>query len=151
MKRYAFDATRGEMFELASGAWVSVDDARAAVERLMAARLATAPDACVECALDVPLSKADTMTIWAELQLRADNPCEHDEAERRVLEAMGAIELGVLEAIRDKQSCAPPIFHPPCMAELARRGLEPAAAPDCRYLGRCNSSRCPACNPGAKP
>jgi hypothetical protein len=49
--------------------------------------------------------------------------CVWCEAGQRVLDAMGEIELGVLEAIRDKQSCAPPIFHPPCLAELARRRL----------------------------
>jgi hypothetical protein len=31
-------------------------------------------DYCPTCALDVPLSQAATMSIWAELQLRADNP-----------------------------------------------------------------------------
>lgn len=46
------------------------------------------------------------------------------EAEQRVLDAMAGIELGVLEAIRDKQSCAPVTFHPPCLAELARREAE---------------------------
>ncbi len=38
------------------------------------------PEACVECALDVPLSKAHTLSIWAELQLRPDNPCNRTEA-----------------------------------------------------------------------
>jgi hypothetical protein len=41
--------------------------------------------------------------------------------ERAVLEAMAGIELGVLEAIRDGWSCAPLIFHPVCLAELALR------------------------------
>lgn len=55
MKRYAFDATRGEMFEIASGAWVSVDDARAAVERLMAAPTRTeAEQRVLDAMADVP-------------------------------------------------------------------------------------------------
>jgi hypothetical protein len=52
---------------------------------------------------------------------RAMTRANHELA---VLDAMGAIEIGVLEAIRDGWSCAPPIFHPPCLAELARREAE---------------------------
>jgi hypothetical protein len=86
--------------------------------------------ACVECALDVPLSKADTLSIWAELQLRADSPCVRTEAEQRVLDAMAAWPEADLRDPLD----APPASQRQhawrclielCRAELARRGLKP--------------------------
>lgn len=43
------------------------------------------------------------------------------DAERRVLDAMGELDIEMLKAVRDGWSCAPTMFHPPCLAELARR------------------------------
>jgi hypothetical protein len=72
-------------------------------------------DDCSECGMD----------CWRESQLREMlfKAGRHivSEVEKRVLDCMAEIEIEVLEYIRDKQSCAPPIFHPPCLAELARR------------------------------
>ena len=65
------------------------------------------------------------IAAFDETRAHLANQNARTEADRAVLDAMGEIDLGVLEAIRDKQSCAPPIFHPPCLAELARRGLKP--------------------------
>lgn len=45
MKRYAFDATRGEMFEIAHGAFYRVEEADAEVERLRAALKESADEA----------------------------------------------------------------------------------------------------------
>jgi hypothetical protein len=83
--------------------------------------VATMNGVCVECALDVPLSKAHTLSIWAELQLRADNPCVRAEAEQRVLDAIAtayidADQMYFVEA-EDQRAV--------CRAELARRGLKP--------------------------
>jgi hypothetical protein len=77
---------------------------------------------CVECALDVPLSKAHTLSIWAELQLRADNPCVRTEAEQRVLDAITAVpEQWLLAGARMPEVPA----HWVCRAELARREMKP--------------------------
>lgn len=43
------------------------------------------------------------------------------DAEMRVLDAMGELDIEMLKAVRDGWSCAPTMFHPPCLAELARR------------------------------
>ncbi len=45
--------------------------------------------------------------------------------ERAVLDAMAALDIEVLKAIREGWSYAPLIFHPPCLAELARREAKP--------------------------
>lgn len=42
-------------------------------------------------------------------------------ADQRVLDAMAALETEMLEYARKGWSAAPPAFHPPCLAELARR------------------------------
>jgi hypothetical protein len=110
-----------------------------------AAATRTEAEPCVECALDVPLSKAHTMSIWAELQLRADNPCSEPfecgvhttlydpgvcadcdfvrkkRADQAVLDAMAAVGLGDLRG-RCKGNYP---LRRACEAELARRGLKP--------------------------
>ncbi len=45
--------------------------------------------------------------------------------EKAVLDEMAGIEIEVLEHIRNGHSAAPLIFHPPCLAELARREAKP--------------------------
>jgi hypothetical protein len=97
MKRYAFDATRGEMFEIASGAWVAVDDARAAVEQLMA--------------------RIERVT-FTTVQGQTLSSCTLPDVE--VLKEMDAVPTRTLESINPLDDWAGP-----ARAELARRRLRP--------------------------
>lgn len=81
----------------------------------------TEAEPCISCVLDVPLSKAHTLSIWAELQLRADNPCRHTEAEQAVLDAWGKVPTPKLRALLHID-WKPEILET-VRAELARRGL----------------------------
>lgn len=123
MKRYAFDATRGEMFEIASGAWVSVDDARAAVERLMV-------DAA-ETEEAVKLARA----LIAGYQTQATSLAA---ANALLVDAIPANVSKAPWLIRRDEHFAACGFNPVTAAHLAE---QPAPAP----------SHCPVCGPGRSP
>jgi len=50
---------------------------------------------------------------------------ERSAADKAVLDAMGELDIEMLKAVRNGWSAAPAVFHPPCLAELARRELKP--------------------------
>lgn len=83
----------------------------------------SAADPCLECALDVPLSKAATLSIWAELQLREDNPGKRLETRVRELEA----EVAAFEANLEDTSELAQLRERVEKAEAALVSLDPWA------------------------
>ena len=73
-------------------------------------------------------------------------------AERAVLEGMRDVSLELLHMMIDHEhQCWAPELEPVALAELTRRATREQPAGECKYVGRCNSTRCKACNPEPAP
>ena len=58
---------------------------------------------------------------WLIQEARARGLHVVTAADKAVLDAMAGLETVMLEYVRAGWSAAPPVFHPACRAELARR------------------------------